>query len=363
MRLLLLKLIFLLSLSLEAQVELFGIEDQLQYLTFSADGKHVIGFGNSTFEQGKPTIYNFITWDAQTGKEASKLDIIEEVKKAPFGKDKKLSFSSGVSYCSMNKGKTQAGFILNNVINETTGEVYLTLFAIYELATGEIKIITDKKIQVGSFCFSTLDPDILGIVALDNDKVENFAGTYSLTKQAVQKTLFYGKGNFQPIKMDYTKSGKIVASFGSNSVLGGFNLYSKAGELIKKVPLKDHPEQVFEKDNNLMVVCPNSTYIIDTLTFQIKKTLPKIYIEGVNNIKTVASLVTRENNQDGKFIYDLNTNKKIEVAKGNSFHSAISPTENKAVYSTNKGQYDYAKGRYVVSEAEKQKPSAIIYSY
>jgi hypothetical protein len=345
-----------------AQVALIGIEEQLEFVSFNQEATQIIGYGSDVFVQGQAWGQKLIVWDARSGATLMKVDVGELVKKSEFGLNKQLNFTSGFSSCVINPAKSILCFIATNVVNEKNGERYATLMAFYELQSQQVRVVTESKIQVTSIQFHPNNPDLLGLTAVDESTTEAFACLYNVQLKAIDKKLMSDKSGLNPLKTFFGTSGAVIIPYSKSSSTGGISIYSQQGVLVKSVAINDHAVNVFEKEGQYIVEGNSATYFIHASTYTITKTLDKILIHDLNAAKTFASLVTRESllnqtkNQNGLFVYDLLSAKKIQLGSGNAYLSSIAPTERIVVFIVEKGYYD-------TPESKKAKPSALIYAF
>ncbi|MCC5943612.1 MAG: hypothetical protein JJT94_01650 [Bernardetiaceae bacterium] len=268
-------LLYFLSLSYtSAQIHLKGFESQVNWLCYSQDGSQMFAFGSNWIERdGKRRLgRQIIIWDINTQNILQTQEVGHLDKVKIEGHDF-LGVLSG-SYISPDKKKVC--IVGTQYQSRTAKSEYRTVLHFHDIATNTTESIGLKaNIQVQKLKFHPTNPDLLGLIAMD----ENFnfvALTYNLKTQTIAHTLLQGKGSLIPLFIDFSTDGnRTYVSYGSGSYTGGFHVYQTTnGKQIKQIALKDQPHYFFEWNNQLIVTCLKQTIFYKLDNFIAVATMP-----------------------------------------------------------------------------------------
>ncbi len=345
------------SFYLKAQIQLFGFERQMQFISYNADESKIIGYGsNWTQHEGKRILgRNIIIWDAKTG------EVIKNIDCTPL----RNVTHNGTAYlngmlgtCSISPDKKRLCIVGKTYYAKGAADLYQTVLHFYDLEKDSLySLMADKIHQSNRAVFHPTDADLMALIGIDGD-TEMVSAVYSISQNKILHHLMKGKGLIMPLSLDFSaQTGQAYVGYGTGkNSEGGFEVYDTAsGKLLKKIPLKDEPMFFSEWNNQLIVGCSYQTFFFNLKSFDLIKT-EKIIVSNVNTNKNVAVRNPIEMADTKQVqIYDLKTGKKINLSQEGMSNACFNTQGNQLIGIKPKNEFDK-------SSASLSVPSAYVYT-
>lgn len=158
---------------------------------------------------------------------------------------------------------------------QARGQEVDTVLHLLDVSTQQIQSVPlSTKHRVQRVTFHPTDPNLLGLIAMDQD-FNYVALTYNLSTNKVERTLMQGRGALIPMFLTFSGDGaRTYVGYGSSSYQGGFNVYTtQSGARVRQVALKDQPHYFFEVGEELVVSGLKNTYFYDLSSIQARRNI------------------------------------------------------------------------------------------
>ena len=266
-----------LALGLQAQTNnqalaLHGFERQVSQLFFLENDSQILGYGMNWMGEGnaRRLAYEYIIWDSKEAK---------VLKKQNFGALSQIqingqSFRGSLGACALSPDQKQL-LIIGTQYAAPGQPNWETVFHFHNLATGQTSSqAAERNFRISQVVFHPNDPDLLGVLAMDNEKFEFQAGLYSLSQGKIIRTFLQGRGALIPLSIDFSRDGqRVYVGYGNSAYNGGWEIYNLAdGKRLRQFPLRDQAMNFFEWEGQLIVSGHNSTFSYTLNTWALRRT-------------------------------------------------------------------------------------------